>query len=162
MSMRFWAGSGAMLAGAVILGLMVGGYATSQPPRDVRDPIADIGTEQGETPSSFTGTGAPDSDRGPGIVRCRGCGPTLAERRMAIDNAGLDPDSLIAGTSDPLVADYLARDERPAPPADVSTPDLHRLPVNVQRFADGVPGPPLAPSAPPPAVARTTDTAPPR
>lgn len=158
MSMRFWTCSGALLTGGVVLGLVAGGYATHLPPRDLSDPISDTSIEQAPTEPGFASLSA--ADQGPGIIRCKGCGPTLAERRMAADNAGWDPDGMITGSSDPVVADYMAQEQPASAPVDYPSSDLHRLPVNIQRFADGEGGPPaqvVATIPAPPPVIRTTD-----
>ncbi|MDX3901463.1 MAG: hypothetical protein QHC40_13280 [Sphingobium sp.] len=164
MSMRFWTCSGALLTGGVVLGLVAGGYATHLPPRDFGGPLSDTDTEQATAESDFASVSA--ADQGPVIIRCKGCGPTLAERRMAADNAGWDPDGMITGASDPVVADYMAQEQPASVPVDYPPSDLHRLPVNIQRFADGQSAPPaqvVATIPTPPPVTRTTDApAPPR
>lgn len=126
MSTRFWifcAGSIGIAAG---LGLGLGGYAVGEGPVGWRtEPTAAALSDPIAAPPAAPPAAAP----GPAIIRCKGCGPTLAERRMAadiaelngaelngaeLDGAGLDGGGLIAGTRDPVVRDYMTLEDRPA------------------------------------------------
>lgn len=149
MSTRFWMGSAALIGGSAMLGLAMGSFAISQPPRVLPGYTSDISDGIGDS-SALART---ESDGGPGEIVCKGCGPTLAERRMAADNPGWDADGMIGGTSDPVVADYLAQEDK-APPVELPPSGMHRLPANIQRFADGEEGAP--PAAPPPARSPTS------
>ncbi|WP_141249501.1 hypothetical protein [Sphingobium sp. D43FB] len=101
------------LAASVAMGLGLGSYVTSPQktavPAEVWSPDDDNSyAEAGRAASMFGDSGT--GDRGPAVIRCTGCGPTLTERRFAADMAGMDSDGLIEGSSDPLVQDYLAQD----------------------------------------------------
>lgn len=148
MSTRFWVGSGALIGGSAMLGLAMGSFVTSLPPRDLPG-YANVNSDDIDDSSVLAST---EPDRGPGEIVCKGCGPTLAERRMAADNPGWDADGMIEGTSDPVVADYMAQEAK-APPVELPPSEMHRLPVNIQRFADGEEGTP--PVAPPPSLVQT-------
>ncbi|WP_336967753.1 hypothetical protein [Sphingobium aromaticiconvertens] len=154
MSTRFWMASAALIGGSVMLGLAVGSFATSQPPRVLPGYAGTINDDVGD--SSALANSRPD--KGPGEIVCKGCGPTLAERRMAADNPGWDADGMIEGTSDPVVAEYLTQEVK-APPVERPPSDMHRLPANIQRFADGEEGAP--PVASPPVPSLTLVPAPP-
>lgn len=148
MSTRFWTGSAALIGGSAILGLTMGSFATRLPPREV---ISYASTTSDERDDSLSAVSS-EPDHGPGEIICKGCGPTLAERRMAADNPGWDPDGMIDGPDDPVAADYDAQDVTvPAPSAPSAT---HRLPANIQRFADGEEG--ASPVASSPAIMTTT------
>lgn len=147
MSSRFWiAGTGTMVA-AACAGLLLGGYATT-PPRSMLD--SDVSHEAAladEDMAALTvaevsrDTGASMAPVGP--VTCKGCGPTLADRRFAADMAGLDMDGYVTGTTDAIVRDYLADEP---PPVDVQEPAKARpaamsvSPPAVVRIARGGPG----------------------
>lgn len=148
MSTRFWMGSAALIGGSAMLGLAMGSFATSTPPRNLSGYASAIGDdiEDSAAPASN------NPDRGPAAIVCKGCGPTLAERRMAADNPGWDADGMIEGTTDPVVADYMGQDDSP-PVVERSPSDAPRLPANIQRFADGEKGAP--PVAPPPTLVPT-------
>lgn len=148
MSTRFWMGSGALIGGSAMLGLAMGAFVTSQPPRNLPGYASNISDDIGDS-SALAST---EPDGGPGEIICKGCGPTLAERRMTADNPGWDADGMIGGTKDPVVADYMAQEDK-APPVELPRSDVHRLPVNIQRFADGEEG--AAPVAPPPVIVST-------
>ena len=135
--MHHWMLSGMTVAAATVMGLGLGAYVTS--PQSSALP-GDAGTAHAESGDS----GASDyafnpTDHGPSEIRCTGCGPSLAERRSALDMAGLDADGMIDGTSDPVVRDYMAQGDAaeasyPAP----SPPSLpHQLPEPIARFAAG-------------------------
>ncbi len=144
MSTRFWLCSAGILGSSAVLGLGLGHFVTNAPQRGAAGISSAI---EGPQASEDGGSFAPSADAGPGRVVCRGCGPTLAERRMASDMAGLDADGMIDGTADPVVRDYLR--DAPSPQLrDIPPSPVHRLPLNVQRFADGP-----AEASPPPVVA---------
>ena len=110
---EWWMMSGMTLAASVAMGLGLGSYVTSPQktavPAEVWSPDDDNSyAEAGRAASMFGDSGT--GDRGPAVIRCTGCGPTLTERRFAADMAGMDSDGLIEGSSDPLVQDYLAQD----------------------------------------------------
>lgn len=156
MSTHFWIGSSATLVAAAALGLGLGTYVTS-PQKPVR---AAIDSEM-DGAAMVAARDLPVAEPGPATVRCTGCGPTLEERRMAADMAGLDADGMVGESHDPVVRDYMAqnvpdepmvRDDPPPPIVRV-----HRMPPQVERFAAGEPGPqpvlrPVAVATPPPPV----------
>lgn len=134
---RWMAAAAGAIALAVPLGLAIGQYATQAPvsaPRVVEGYPASVDS----APSALTSEDA--NLRGPGVVRCTGCAPTLAERQAAADMAGMDLDGMVGGSTDPVVVDYqkqdLSWDEGYDPQAQWASPD-HRLPDNVDRFARG-------------------------
>src|SRR3546814_20855265 len=96
MSARFWLFSCACAGAALTGGFGLGLYATT-PPR--------LGTET-VLPQAVSPDGA-DYDMmsanlaGPAVVRCDGCGPTLADRQMAADMAGWDGmnDTVVGGSA---------------------------------------------------------------
>ena len=107
--MQHWILSGMTVAAATVMGLGLGAYVTrpqSSAPRTQKDVAYAEPSD-----SSLSDQVADPAGRGPAIIRCTGCGPTLAERRMASDMAGLDADGMIDGTSDPVVHDYLTQGE---------------------------------------------------
>lgn len=143
MTTRFWLASGGMLAGALVAGFGLGSFVTSTPsasftPGDLSTSIA---------PGTDSLLPVPITYAGPAEIRCKGCGPTLAERKMAVDMAGADADGMIDGTRDPVVQDYLAQgdalsQQETAPPPPV--PTLPGLPPAIERLAAGHPAQPLA------------------
>ena len=158
MPMHFWIGSGATIAAAAAMGLGLGIYVTSpQPPaRAVADSEWDnLDAAPPQTPQIV--------EAGPTVIRCTGCGPTLEERRMAADMAGLDADGMVGESRDPLVKDYLAQEEVPVesatlgdPPLPPPTVRIHR-PSPPARFAASEPAAqpvamPVAGAVPPPSV----------
>lgn len=135
--MHHWMLSGMTVAAATVMGLGLGAYVTSPQSSALSgDPDA-VYTESGDSGASdyaFNPT-----DQGPSEIRCTGCGPSLAERRSALDMAGLDADGMIDGTSDPVVRDYLTQGDAaetsypaPSPPSPA-----HQLPEPIARFAAG-------------------------
>lgn len=107
--MHFWMTSGALMGAAAVVGWGLGHYVvTPQAPVYASDMI--LASSIGERADADDQV-AIASDRGPADIRCTGCGPTLAERRMAADQAGADLDGMIGGSVDPIVRDYLAQGE---------------------------------------------------
>lgn len=153
MSTRFWTGSAALIGASAIFGLTLGSFATRVPSRDFGGYATTSSDEVGDSPSM-----AAQPDNGPGEILCKGCGPTLAERQMAADNPGWDPDGMVTGSTDPMVTDYEAQKDY-APLAEPPSTDMHRLPANIQRFADGEEG--QSAIAPPPTLVTTAAAAPP-
>lgn len=157
--MHHWIVSGMTVAVATVMGLGLGAYVTS--PQAPALP-ADAGTVYAASDdSSASSYSISPTDRGPSDIRCTGCGPSLADRRVALDRTGLDADGMIEGTSDPIVRDYLAQGEEteaafPAPPPS----PVHQLPEPIARFAAGqvvTPPPVLQPAveSPVPATVAT-------
>jgi hypothetical protein len=147
--MHYWMLSGMTVAVATVVGLGLGAYVTS--PHAPGLPV-DAGTVYAASDDSSTPNYAiSPADRGPVEIRCTGCGPSLADRRRALDMAGLDADGMIEGTSDPIVRDYLAQGEAAEaafPPPPPPSPD-HQLPEPIARFAagqDATPPPVLQPA----------------
>lgn len=156
MSTHFWIGSSATLVAAAALGLGLGTYVTSpqKPVRPAMDREMD-GTEMAAARD------LPAAEPGPATVRCTGCGPTLEERRMAADMAGLDADGMVGESHDPVVQDYMTQDVPIEPVVRDDLPPttvrVHRLPPQIERFAAGEPGVqpvlrPVAIATPPPPV----------
>lgn len=147
---QWWMMSGMTLAASVAMGLGLGSYVTSPQktavPAEEWTPDDDNSyVEAGRAAATFGDSGT--SDRGPAVIRCTGCGPTLTERRFAADMAGIE------GSSDPYVQDYLAQDHPAtddslmidtASEKPVSNPRLDRSKVAV---ADPMEKPVLLPGA---------------
>jgi len=118
---RFWLlGSGTMI-GAACVGLLLGGYATTTPRGTGMSGASDYEAmlAEGEGPGAgASASGDLGLTMAPTMpVVCKGCGPTLADRRFAADMAGLDADSYVTGSTDAIVQDYLTDD--PPPPVDL-------------------------------------------
>jgi hypothetical protein len=134
--MQYWMLSGMTVAVATVMGLSLGAYVTS--------PQSTLPSDAGAAYADSDDSSAHDyaispADHGPGDIRCTGCGPSLADRRRALDRMGLDADGMIEGTSDPIVRDYLAQgEEREAAfPAPQPPSPVHQLPEPIARFAAG-------------------------
>ncbi|WP_449470761.1 hypothetical protein [Sphingobium chungangianum] len=131
MSPRFWLFSLASAGAALVSGLGLGLYATT-PPRlsftDVQSssyPASPISVTQSESSTDLAG---------PQEINCKGCGPTLADRQMASMTAGW------SGYDDPVVQHYEAQDQQAddwQPLEDAPPSPMHRLPANIDRFANG-------------------------
>ncbi|WP_239018757.1 hypothetical protein [Sphingobium terrigena] len=135
--MHHWMLSGMTVAAATVMGLGLGAYVTSPQTSTLPDDAGAVYADSGDSGASNYATDP--VDHGPGEIRCTGCGPSLADRRRALDMAGLDADGMIDGTSDPVVRDYLAQGEEtdtafPAPPPPSP---VHQLPQTIARFAAG-------------------------
>ena len=137
MSARFWLFSMASAGAAMAGGLGLGFYATT-PPRAALDGYEDSAflTERGQEATLDTA-----ELNGPLEVRCRGCGPTLAQRQMYASYGAWD------GYEDPAVRDYEAT--APDEPQDLLG-EVHDVPVSmaqplpepIERFASGEDSPP--------------------
>ena len=118
--MQHWILSGVTVAAATVMGLGLGAYVTS-PQSSAPRTQKDVAYAE-PSDSSLSDQVADPAGRGPAIIRCTGCGPTLAERRMASDMAGLDADGMIDGTSDPVTPPpTLQPAQGKAPPAVMAT-----------------------------------------
>lgn len=134
LSAHFWMGTGVTLGAAAVLGLGLGSYVTSPqaPARVASATIDESLDDRGMEEAHFT------ADKGPGVIHCTGCGPTLADRRWKADMAELDAAAPIATDYDVPPDDY-AMEAAVEPPAPV-----HPLPPKVTRFASGdTPPPPV-------------------
>ncbi|QDC38652.1 hypothetical protein [Sphingobium fuliginis] len=126
MSARFWLFSCACAGGALTGGFGLGLYATTQP-----RPGTETSLPQAVSPDG-TGYDMGSADlTGPAIVRCDGCGPTLADRQMAADMAGWD------GMNDPAVRDYAAQGDEMTPDHAEPPQTVRTLPASIERFANG-------------------------
>ncbi|WIA56496.1 hypothetical protein N6H05_01325 [Sphingobium sp. WTD-1] len=160
MSLHFWVGSGGVLVVAAVTGLGLGAYVIS-PQKPVQIAVdTELDSMDMAVPQTLS-----EGDRGPAFISCTGCGPTLEERRMQADMAGLDADGMIGESHDPAVRDYLAEEDQPVesaalgdPPLPQPTVQVDRLPPRIERFAAGEAEPrpawmPVAATtAPPPSV----------
>lgn len=167
MTAHFWMGAGATLGVAAMMGLGLGSYVTSphRPARSASDYVEATPADQVATEASFA------IQKGPGVIHCTGCGPTLAERRWQADMAGLDANGMIDGTSDPVVRDYEAAALPQNLMPDAAPAAVRTLPPQIRRFAagDAVPPPVAVPADqdameddPPPAPVVATMPAEPR
>ncbi|MEJ7934398.1 hypothetical protein WG907_09045 [Sphingobium sp. AN558] len=89
MVMRFWLASGGVMMAGLMAGMGLGSYATHIP---AASPVPFEGEADDMGASTI---GHDDSGpsaialRGPSEISCKGCGPTLSDRRMAADMAEL-------------------------------------------------------------------------
>lgn len=135
MSPRFWLSSMAVAGTALVSGFGLGLYATSPQkvaPTEAEFPLSD---STGEDPA-YEPYAASHGESEPVAINCKGCGPTLADRRFAADMAGWD------GSQDPLAQDYMAAEHSDAayPPDEESQPprpSVQQLPPLIERFAAG-------------------------
>ncbi|WP_253340764.1 hypothetical protein [Sphingobium sp. OAS761] len=122
---------------ATAMGIGLAGYATSPQ----RSPTGYDDAPLPEMPVSFASGEADTEDvRGPVVIHCTGCGPTLADRRFAADMAGLDSYGMVSATSDPVVRDYMDDAPPEAEPAayrDPAPSPMHYLPPRIERFMRG-------------------------
>ncbi|HWV11980.1 MAG TPA: hypothetical protein VN110_01670 [Sphingobium sp.] len=135
MSARFWLFSLASAGAALTSGLALGLYATTPP----RVTFADF--EPSYSTSSEPIVAADGTDlAGPEEIDCKGCGPTLAQRQMTAMMGSW------SGYDDPAVQRYEAQhvqtDTDWQPQDDAPPSPVHRLPANIERFADGDDAPP--------------------
>lgn len=84
--MRLWILSAGTVVAAVAMGVSLGAFVT-------RTPISPLsGSAQAAAPEIETDIPVEpivaDTGQGPGEIHCKGCGPTLAERRWMKDMAG--------------------------------------------------------------------------
>lgn len=149
-----WMPAGATLAAAMVMGVSLGSYATSQPRSVVDEPVEDASYAAGTTQPEATVAMA-----GPVEVKCTGCGPSLEERRWRAENAGWDSGLSASDSGDRVVRDYYAQlpadDPSPTLADEPSTAQVDPLPDNVARFARGEMAGQVAPfeaEAPPPLV----------
>jgi hypothetical protein len=131
-----WMPAGATFAAAMVMGVSLGSYATSQPRSALDEPM--------EEPAYAAGTFQPDAAAamtGPVEVKCTGCGPTLEERRWRAETAGWDSGLSASDSRDPVVREYYTRlpDDDPSPTLtdEPRAPEVDPLPDNVARFARG-------------------------
>lgn len=133
MSARFWLFSLSCAGAALVGGFGLGLYATTPQKLPWAETILPEAPIQHDPyaldPAELTG---------PAEIDCKGCGPTLADRRMAMDMAGWQ------GMNDPVVRDYAAQDDSfqadHGPPPE--PPVVQRLPAAIERFAAGEAGEP--------------------
>ena len=130
MSARFWLFSLASAGAALTSGLALGLYATT-PPR-----VAFTDFEPSYSTSSDPIVAADGADlAGPEEIDCKGCGPTLAQRQMTAMMGSW------TGYDDPAVQRYEAQDVQAdadwQPQDDAPPSPVHRLPANIERFANG-------------------------
>ncbi|WP_313802221.1 hypothetical protein [Sphingobium sp.] len=129
MSARFWLFSLACAGAALTGGFGLGFYATTPPKIGTETVLPEAvppdGSDHDLTSTDLTG---------PAIIHCKGCGPTLADRRMAVDMVDMAGGD---GTNDPMMRDYAAQDE--VIPTDEAEPPpaVRTLPESIERFAAG-------------------------
>ena len=135
MSARFWLFSLASAGAALTSGLALGLYATTPP----RVAFTDIESSYSASPDPVIATDGGDL-AGPEEIDCKGCGPTLAQRQMTAMMGSW------SGYDDPAVQRYEAQDVQTdtdwQPLADAPPSPVHRLPANIERFANGDDAPP--------------------
>ncbi|WP_022683305.1 hypothetical protein [Sphingobium bisphenolivorans] len=124
MSARFWLFSLACSGAALTGGLGLGVYATTPQKLPWAETVLPEATihQDAYDPAELTG---------PAIVKCSGCGPTLADRQMATDMAGWD------ASNDPMWHDYNSQPnyEQANYDAEPEAPAAQPLPVSVERYA---------------------------
>ena len=120
MSPIFWMASGAVGLVSVLAGAGLGNYASGKWQGGLwRDSFAEASTleEVGNPRAAYPDTGRDRRASGPTEpIVCKGCGPTLAERRTEADMG----DAYALGDEDPALRAYEAdadQWDRPEPPA---------------------------------------------
>lgn len=148
MAGRFWIAGGSAIGAAVLLGMGLGHFVTT-PQKSLPIPPSEAFEQPGESIASTI------PEQGPAVIRCTGCGPTLAERQTMADQGAWDPDGMIEGSADPVVQDYMASDDGTVAPVEIPPSAIHRLAPAAERLAAGelaageAPSPAaMAPSAP--------------
>lgn len=147
LSAHFWMGIGATVAAATVMGLSLGNYVTSpQTPSHGAQAAIDALIGEDDIEAAIL-----SAQKGPGVIHCTGCGPTLAERRWQADMGGLDAD--VTTDADPDPDPIIAQVDQP-----VELRTLEALPP----LAVGETAPPPAlvtrvgqDAVPPPAVVAT-------
>ncbi|MGC4252757.1 MAG: hypothetical protein QM605_15145 [Sphingobium sp.] len=154
MARRFWIAGGSATGAAILLGMGLGHFVTTPttPPR----PLTLAQAEASESADALGSPLSTETEKRPEVIRCTGCGPTLAERQMMMDQGAWDPDGMIQGSSDPVVQDYMASDEGPGAPVEAPSPAAFRLPPEAERFAAGEEASPAASPQSPPVQVRPT------
>ncbi|BAV64953.1 hypothetical protein [Sphingobium cloacae] len=128
----FWIAGGGAIGAAVLLGMGLGHFAATPPGSPA---LAEA--QASELPDTLDSPLAAETEKGPEVIRCTGCGPTLAERQMRADQGAWDPDGMIHGSSDPVVQDYMASDDAAVPPVQTPPSPARRLARAAERFAAG-------------------------
>lgn len=115
MSQHFWMTTGATIVVAGVLGLGLGSFATTTQHAPMENEIA----EQASYDDSYAAsTATAEGQTGPAVVRCTGCGPTLADRQWHADVANLYPDTPdMDAIADPVASKDMIYDEPDFAPA---------------------------------------------
>ncbi|ALR19208.1 MULTISPECIES: hypothetical protein [Sphingobium] len=133
MARTFWIAGASATGAAVLLGMGLGHFVTT-PERAPR--VAE--TEMFDAPEDDLAGFAPTTpEQGPAVIRCTGCGPTLAERQMAADQGNWDADGMIHGSTDPVVQDYMTSGDGTAMPVETPPASASRLSPSPERLAAG-------------------------
>ncbi len=103
MSTHFWMMAGVTVAASAIMGLGLGGYVTS-PQRSAFVEASTVDAEAAES-AGMTVSPSMSVENGPTVIRCTGCGPTLAERRWHFDMAAMEEGDDL-GAHDPIDQNY--------------------------------------------------------
>lgn len=139
MSPGFWLGTASVFIGSLAAGAGLGGYATGAFGRG-------LWSAAGEYRSLAEQVGNPDAAYGPSTasygwgepgsqepIVCKGCGPTLADRRMAEQMIALETDfsgRYALGYDDPVVRDYYREEKlEPLVPEEVPAPRKRMMQV---------------------------------
>lgn len=132
MSPGFWLGTASVFIGSLAAGAGLGGYATGafgrglwQVAGDYRPLAEQVGNPDAAYGPNSVSHGWTEPGQSEPIV-CKGCGPTLADRRMAEQMVALETGYTgyyALGHDDPVVRDY-AQGEDPEPllPVEESVP----------------------------------------
>lgn len=157
MPLANWMPIGATLTAAMMMGVGLGSFVTSQP----RSAVDDEAAHALYDPAIPTQTDDL-AVQGPVEVKCTGCGPTLEERRWRADMAGVDAGGGASESPDRVVRDYYARlpaDDAPVAeaPVDIAA-SVDPLPDNVARFARGESAGPAPQHLPDAAMVETPPT----
>ena len=144
MVMRFWLAGGGVMISGLMAGMGLGSYVTHIPASPPSSLQADDGSASASTSGLADSGPSPDALRGPMEIDCKGCGPTLPERRMAADMAALPvPNYGEQSYDDPPLPDpAMTRAIADAAPPTSPTPlAAGQGPVTVQPVAQDVPAP---------------------
>lgn len=166
MSPLSWLACGGVIVGSLAFGALLGGYAAGalgSGGSGLRPEIASLSEQMGNPDAAY-----PDGEirKGPaagptGPIICKGCGPTLADRRLAADR-----NMFPLGEEDPVVQRYMAQEDSPEGPGyaeavAVSQPGTAHIPVSHPPPLVSVrPDMPVAPPGPVAPVALAGDATP--
>lgn len=133
MSTHFWMMAGVTAAASTILGLSLGSYATSPQRSAAMDDFA-IETAAAMPSDTDSASYAP-VQQGPALIRCTGCGPTLADRRWHADMAAMDDVEDMGDPIDPVYADVAPVLSEPMPVIALPAPTPQRAALAIDSTA---------------------------
>lgn len=134
MSPQLYVSAGAVLTLSLAMGLGLGHYVTSPQKSVARDSVPIETVRADSSPIDAPSAGG---RTGPAIVRCIGCGPTLAERRWEADMAGISAIPASDAEDDAIGVDDRTTDSIEVMPGIAPPSPLRSLPPQMARFAAG-------------------------